>query len=456
MLDHLRIKLTILYLFIAILFASLVSFSTYLMIFYYFQDNNDAALKYKMALIFQSVDSDLPAELLSAKQDWNTIHNSIIPVSPDEKFEIEEEEDDDHYTSSSAYLIEDYEGELSSIFVLPLDINGRLLFNPNPYQPPMPPNLEAVSTATKTGYDLRTTTLSDGSKVRLLTWKSPPSSGYGLFQLGKPIADQVRVLNQLISGLILVGAISIILLGVGSWWMAGRSLKDTQKAWERQQTFVANASHELRTPLTLVRASAEVAIRKNELENPQNKLLEDIVDEVDHMTKLVEELLLLSRLDAKQLNFENQVIDLQLMVEDIQRTFSNLAGSHQVDLIVNKIEGKVIADKTHLRQVILIILDNSLRHTDAGKKIILESRIEGHMVRFEIRDTGIGVDSKHLEHIFDRFYQVDHSRGGENKGSGLGLSIAKSLIEAQKGQIIIESQTGKGTTVSLLLPTVGK
>ncbi|MAT41861.1 MAG: histidine kinase [Anaerolineaceae bacterium] len=460
MLNRLRIKLTILYFFVALVFAGLVSFSSYFLIYFYFQNNNDAALRYKMALTFQEAAAPLPPELVTAQQDWNELHNTFFsipkPTISSHKDDDDDGDDSEHYSSSPVYLAENYEGELSSIFVLPLDINGRLLFNPNPFQPPMSPNMEAVNNAIMNGYDIRTASLNDGSKVRILTYSTPSSSGYGLIQLGKPISDQVRVLNQLMSGLLVIGFISVIILGFGSWWMAGNSLKTTQRALDMQQTFVANASHELRTPLTLVRASAEVATRHIDPTSHQNELMGDIINEVDHMTKLVEDLLLLSRLDAKELKLNKESIELSPFIEDILRSFSHVTESHQVKLIVGSLDGKVIADRTRLRQIILIILDNALRHTPEGNQIFIQSKIEGRMVHIDIQDTGVGIDPQHLNRVFDRFYQVDPSRGGENKGSGLGLSIAKSLTEAHNGQIEMKSSPGKGTTVRIILPFEGK
>ena len=456
MLNRLRIRLTLLYLLVTLLFAGLVSLSAYLMIFYYFQDSNDAALSYKMALTFQSVRADLPSELNSALINWEKEHSSQLPSTSTETNNEKDDdlERDDDYASTSSYLIENYEGELSSIFILPLDLNGRILFNPNPYQPPMSPDLEAVSSALANGRDLRTGVLDDGSPVRLLTYVAPITSGYGLFQLGKPVTDQARVLRQLVGGLLIAGALSVFLLGAGSWWMAGRSLRPMQKAWEMQQTFVSNASHELRTPLTLVRASAEVAQRHTETQGEQSELLGDIIGEVDHMTRLVEDLLLLSRLDAGQLKLEKEPLNVQELLEEISRSFSHLAASREVKLVNSPAEGRVLADRTRLRQVVLIVLDNALRHSPAGNTIYLGSRLDGKQVKIEIRDSGAGIDAAHLDKLFDRFYQVDSSRSGENKGSGLGLSIAKSLIEAHEGQIKIESQPGQGTKVYFCLPVL--
>lgn len=465
MLKPLRIKLTLLYLMVAMLLAGLVGLGAYSLLYFYFQNNNDTALKFKMADNFSAIGVNLPEELIRAQLDWTSLarikgHTSEVGNETNEDHEDESSEDHDDENSEDHDVIsnptltisEVYEGELTSIFILPLDITGQLMFNPNPYFPPMDPDLNAVQAALEKGSDLRNSTLTDGSPVRLLTYRVPPASGYGLIQVGKPIADQMIVLNQFFSGLLIIGAISILLLGFGSWLMAGRSLRTTQNAWDMQQAFVANASHELRTPLTLMRASAEVAQRRSQGDAQQMALMENIVNEVDHMSQLVEDLLLLSRLDAHQLKLDQHNIFIPDLIAEIQRQFSPLTTEKQVSLINNVEKGTVLADITRLRQVLIILLDNALRHTPPGGRITVQSASEGRNLRISVSDSGEGITEEHLAHVFERFYQAESGRSMDYKGAGLGLSIAKSLIDAQGGQIRIASQPGKGTIVTITLP----
>jgi signal transduction histidine kinase len=243
----------------------------------------------------------------------------------------------------------------------------------------------------------------------------------------------------------------VLLLSASSWWLAGRSLRPVQQSWERQQTFVANASHELRTPLTLMRASAEVALRGLPHQDADRReLLGDVLHETDHMSKLVEELLLLSRLDAGRLNVDRQPIAVPDLLADVQRQIGRLADERGVRLCAGALSGVVLADPTHLRQVLLIVLDNALRHTPKGGQVQIESQARGRQIAIVVGDTGAGIAPAHLPHVFERFYRADSARG--SNGSGLGLSIAKGLIEAQHGQIMIASEQGKGTQVTIMLP----
>jgi signal transduction histidine kinase len=245
-------------------------------------------------------------------------------------------------------------------------------------------------------------------------------------------------------------------LGAASWWLAGRSLIPTQRAWEQQQTFVANASHELRTPVTLMRASAEVALRG--LPAPdvdRRELLEDILHECDHMSRLVEDLLLLSRLDAGRLKLERSAVPLAELLADVQRQTGRLAGEKGVRLSASSPSGIAWGDPTRLRQVLLILLDNALRHTPPGGSITVEAQPQGRHIQIAVADTGTGIAREHLPHVFERFYRADTARGGDGGSSGLGLAIAKGLVEAQGGQIRLGSQPGRGTRVVVTLLSTG-
>ncbi len=272
--------------------------------------------------------------------------------------------------------------------------------------------------------------------------------------MGRLLSDQDGVLQRLEMGLLALGGVSIFLLGFASWWLAGRSLKPAQEAWERQQHFVANASHELRAPLTLMRASTEVALRTTSPKDmDQRALLEDVMQECDHMNRLVEDLLLLSRLDAGRIKLDRQAISLADMLSDVQRQVGRLADERSIKLVASSPAANLVAlgDPTRLRQVLLILLDNALRYTSMGGTIEMTAVAHGRHIELTVADTGNGIAPEHLPHIFERFYRVEEARGEEGNGNGLGLSIAKGLVEAQGGHIGITSKVGQGTRITISL-----
>lgn len=359
---------------------------------------------------------------------------TITPSDPIERF------------SDSAY-----DAELAAIFVLPLDPKGRLLFDPNPYAPPLPPDRDALRAALATGSDLRTITNADGSRVRLLTYRLTRSDGPAALQLGRVLTDQEHVLNELLVVLVALSGVSMIILGLGSWWLAGRALRPAQNAWERQQSFVASASHELRTPLTLMRASAEVAMRSlADTDAEQRELMGDVLTEADHMRRLVDDLLTLSRLDSGRLKLERGPIDLRDLLGDIQRQVGRISAEHAIGIRLGAVDGVALADVDRLRQVLLILLDNSMRYTPAGGQITLSAERRGQTVQIQVADSGSGIAPEHLPHVFERFYRADQARGVSGN-VGLGLPIARGLIEAQHGKIGIASSPGAGTTVTITL-----
>jgi len=222
-----------------------------------------------------------------------------------------------------------------------------------------------------------------------------------------------------------------------------------QEAWERQQAFIANASHELRTPLTLLRASAEVAQRKLDPASPGSPLLEDVLREADHMAGLVEELLLLSRLDAGSVRLETAPVDVGDLLRDVVAPVERLAQDRSLRLELNAAPTVARGDPARVRQVVLVLLDNALRHIPAGGWIRVTCRQEGRTAIITVADNGTGIAPEHLPHVFERFYSGDP---GDSGGSGLGLSIARSLVEAMRGEIRLESGPGEGTRVTVTLP----
>lgn len=427
MFSRLRVRLTLLYLSAGVVLLMLLGIGMYGLVADYFRTTTDTALQYKMAFEFRHLGAPMPPGLVAAA-------NGIAQQQ-----------------AATAGGITD-SSELAAIFVLPLDKTGRVLFNPNTFVLPIPPDQSAVQDALRLGYDRRTLTLSDGTRVRLLTYRLTRSDGPALLQAGRTLRGQDDVLQRLLLGLVAVACASVALLGWSSWWLAGRSLRPAEQAWQRQQAFIANASHEIRAPLTLLRASAEVAQRNSAPDDAkQRDLLGDVLHEADHMTRLVEDLLLLSRLDAQRLPVERAAIALEALFHDLERQIGRIAATRGITLKVMPTDDLVWGDRSHLRQVLLIVVDNALQHTPAGGSLCISTRTQRHIVEISVVDTGEGIPPEHLPHLFERFYRVDSSRNDEQRGSGLGLSIAQALIEAQDGRISITSTVKQGTTVTIQL-----
>ncbi|MGB9737670.1 MAG: histidine kinase [Chloroflexus aggregans] len=500
MLKPLRWQFTFLYTLAAIVIIVLVSGGAYTIVNRYFEQITDLALQHKMVHEFHSLNAPLPPELATADVDWSVLRtegtgNRSRLLTPQEasriaraarsgeiksvKLKKENNEYEIKFRDDSEMIIDAYSGrileieikgehlnpptttllpaaydaELASIFVLPLDAQGRILFNPNAAALPMTAHQEALAAALWNGSDLRTITTINGERVRLLTYRLTRPDGPAALQLGRVLNDQDLVLRQLLTGLVGYGTFGAVMIGIASWWLAGRALRPAEEAWVRQLRFISSASHELRAPLTLIRASTEVALRNAEDED-QRELLTDVLTESDHMRRLVDDLLTLSRLDSGSLTLQRQPIALNDFLADLHRHVSRLGDEHGITIILARAEGTVLVDPDRLRQILLILIDNALRYTPAGGTITITAEPVGKQVRIGVRDTGCGIPTQHLPYLFERFYRVDQARNrsSNTNNAGLGLSIAKGLVEAHGGTIGIESEVKQGTLVWFTIP----
>lgn len=454
MLKLLRFRLSLLYLAASLGLVALMGGTTYGLLTLYFQRSADLALQYKMAVEFHVHGLTLPPALVSAEQTWvqendhpagsKSTPNGTIPPSSDG-----DEGSGFSSTPGTGLATGDgedrYDSRLAPVFVLTGADSTSMIGLPIVDEP------AAIAAAQKSGSDLRTIQLDNGARLRLLSYLTENGS---VLQVGRLLGDQDRLLAQYLTGLFILGSIASLLLALASWILAGRSIKPAQRAWDQQSQFIANASHELRAPLTLLRASADYALHNPSVIERENSL-RDIVDECDYMNRLVEDLLLLSRLDAGRLGLVTELVQVPNLLEQVIRQVKILAADRGVAVELLPSAGQVRADPDRLRQVLLILLDNALRFTPSGGNIRLESRRRGREVEILVSDSGTGIPPEALPHMFERFYQVP-GQPQEGRGNGLGLSIARSLVEAHHGHIHISSQPGQGTTVQILLPTAEK
>jgi signal transduction histidine kinase len=473
--DRVRLRLTLLYCAAALVLVVVMGGGAYALLGYYFQTPTDQALHHRMAVEFRQRGAALPEPLRAAEQAWygagqTTAGRDSAPRDHDR----ERDEHDDHASEA-------YDAQLAAIFVLPLRADGSLLSPPTALQPPIAPNTAAAAAALARGSDARTLRLANGRRVRLLTYCLPTVRGTSTgslpdaLQLGRILEDQDLVMRRLLAGLLVMGGGAALLIALGSWWLAGRSLRPAQVAMERQQTFVANASHELRAPLTLLRASAEMALRRQgtgaapagAAGNEQRALLGDVLAEADHMARLIDDLLLLARADAGRLPLHFAAIPVADLFGALLRRLARVAEQRgiRVSADATAVGGAAIwGDATRVQQVLLIVLENALRYTPRGGAVRLTAEAAGRYVCLVCADTGVGIAPEHVPHVFERFYRAGHapraapcgdqaSAGSAlPAGSGLGLAIAKTLIEVQHGQISINSRPGQGTRAILLLP----
>lgn len=215
--------------------------------------------------------------------------------------------------------------------------------------------------------------------------------------------------------------------------------------------FIANASHELRTPLTVLRGNAEVAIEleQNCVHTP---ILEDILKESTRMSRLIEDLLFLARSDSGSLPLERARTDIQVMVLEMIESAEMLTrqnGSTLESYI--DAEGEVDVDVRRIEQAVLILVDNAAKYGPAGGVVRLEVERQNDRLAIHVHDEGPGIPEEEIPRVFERLYRIDKARSRKRGGVGLGLAIAKNIVDAHNGWIETKSEVNKGTTMTIYL-----
>jgi heavy metal sensor kinase len=317
-----------------------------------------------------------------------------------------------------------------------------------------------------------------------------------VIQVGESLANLRTLLHQLVAALLVVGFLVLLACAAGSYWLAARSFAPIQRlaetarkikagdlhqrvpvppvrdevqylavtlnemlnsldqSFSRQRRFVADASHELRTPVAVIRNKAEVALLRPRSQDDYCTVLHSIHAETGRLSHLISDLLALARGDEGQARFEREVVRLDLLIESVAANADVLARERGLHLSVRVPQPiTLIGDEARLIQVIMNLLDNAIRYTNAGGQVQVSLTASPQTAQLIVCDTGIGIAPEHVPHIFERFYRADPARrrtGGS--GTGLGLAIVAWIVQAHGGSIGVESQMERGSCFTVTLP----
>ncbi len=223
---------------------------------------------------------------------------------------------------------------------------------------------------------------------------------------------------------------------------------------EKRRLFVSNASHELKTPLSSIKLLSDSILSMNELdEESVREFMGDINGEIDRLTKIIDRLLSLTKLDVGDDQLDLKVTDLNEMADRIVKSLLPVSEDKNVTLsnATNK-EALAMVDREKFWQVVYNITDNAIKYTPSGGTVTVYVFNDGEFCRIEIVDTGIGIPEDDINKIFDRFYRVDKARARESGGTGLGLSIANDVVMMHEGKILVDSTEGVGTKFIIIVP----
>ncbi len=268
----------------------------------------------------------------------------------------------------------------------------------------------------------------------------------------KPIVSDVR--RDMMESLTTVNLFLLIIAGIASYWFAGMTLRPIERAYNEQKRFLSYASHELRTPLAILKTSLE---HEKSLtgDDKDKSRLESHLEEVNRMSALVDNLLVLSKLEDAKERTTRKPASVAKTVEDSVSRLKGVAQKQRIALTSEPIDESLFILEPRpglLTQALTNLIQNAILYNKPEGSVTLSATAGRKSIVITVKDTGIGIAKKDLPSIFDRFYRADESHNRATGGSGLGLAIVSESVYALNGEITVESEVGKGTIFTIILP----
>jgi len=399
-------------------------------------------------------------------------------------------------------------------FIQVLDESGRIgKKSENLKNVQLPITLNALRNATNGLITFETNRSFENIPLRIITFPVKENNQVvQIIQIASSLEDVEDALNTLLIILLVTVPSALMIASLGGQFLANRALKPvdriaqtarmitSQNLNQRIQTlkvkdeisrlidtfnemisrldrsfrqikqFTTDASHELKTPLTILKGEVEVALRKKREAHEYEQVLESNLEEIDRMSKIIEDLLLLSKADIGEVRLQKEDINLTRFINDLVEQMKILAQPKNIKIETSNHheEIHILGDSLRMRELFINLIDNGIKYSEEGgflritlstevhsrekSPFSLMEREETHYAKITILDHGIGIAKEDQEMIFNRFFRVDKARSREQGGSGLGLSICKWIVESHQGDITVESELGKGSSFTVRLP----
>tara|TARA_B110000014_G_scaffold261579_1_gene253576 strand:- start:1696 stop:2985 length:1290 start_codon:yes stop_codon:yes gene_type:complete len=244
--------------------------------------------------------------------------------------------------------------------------------------------------------------------------------------------------------------IKILMFGEKQKVMVAKDISQSIKIESNRKEFISNVSHELKTPLTVISGFIETLVSNNVQNEANNKILQIMSGQTSRMAKLVDDLLLLSNVESSLFQNRSEILSINVIINKIKKNISILdSKNHKIKYQIDK-GLKVYGSKKEIESAFLNLITNAIRYTDKNGSIFINWKLINGLPIFEVKDTGSGIEQKHLNRITERFYRVDPDRSRDTGGTGLGLSIVKNIIKQHGGELKITSDLGKGSSFKLI------
>lgn len=339
--------------------------------------------------------------------------------------------------------------ERSISFTVITDANGKLIGKDSPFTMDDEFYTSALQEALSIGKNIGRFTLDDSQWI--FTVKHAGAEEIFVFL---DITAQQKILTNLIYTFTAVGLLMLIILYFTSRFFANRSIAPVREAFYKQKQFIADASHELKTPLTIINTNADVLLsNSDDMIRNQAKWLQYIKSETERMTRLTNDLLYLTEMDDSRTGMIHSKFNMSDAVENIILTMEAVIFEKHISFDYDIEPGVSIqGNSEQIKQVVMILIDNAVKYTNPKGAVSITLKKQNNDALLSVSNTGDGIAAEHLTRIFDRFYRTDTSRARKQGGYGLGLAIAKSIVDQHKGRIYAKSVVGQSTTFYVQLP----
>jgi len=279
--------------------------------------------------------------------------------------------------------------------------------------------------------------------------------GFGIFT-PQIVVDPTLVEEterRIVLTLLTINVTILVISGITGYFLAGRTLMPIRNMVEEQNRFISDASHEINTPLTSLKLALEVYLRgKNQTITEAKTLVKESIDEVNKLQSLSSSLLQLAQYQKPKNNIRFEKVEVNEIVKAAIKKVTPMAKEKQIKINEFGDTAMVIGDKYSLTDLFVILLDNAIKYSPKESSIEIRTKTLRDQVNISVKDSGIGMDESDLAHIFDRFYRSDTARSKNAKGGyGLGLSIAKKIVDSHNGSINVKSAFGKGSIFTITL-----
>jgi signal transduction histidine kinase len=291
-----------------------------------------------------------------------------------------------------------------------------------------------------------------------LLLKTTHNQSWGYLQVGRSLQEFDLFLANTRLALLLGLPITMLLVSGASWWLAGLSIRPVYDSYQKIQQFTADAAHELRTPLAATRATVESALEMESIPEVEvRSTLQAIERQNNRLAQLVQDLLLLSRMDVQGPPSQFHRCCLNTLIKDVADEFEGLAIAANLTLAV-EIQRReplwVLGDEEQLYRLVANLVSNAIQYTPQNGKVTIRLDRDDHHALIQVQDTGIGIAPQAQGRIFERFYRVNSDRSRATGGSGLGLAIAKAIAQTHQGSIQVQSALGSGSIFTIKLPAL--